>query len=112
MRFQFSIYTLLIILLCINGCVNGRFVTSSPSRWEVVNNAPPGPEAFREGWKDGCQTQAAAIAGVFYSAKEYEFRLNYKLSKSNPDYNIGRTEAIWFCGRYLEKYVSSTNVLL
>lgn len=89
--------------LVVSSCVNGKLVVSPPSRWNVIQDAPPGPPGFKQGWKDGCETALSAGVNPFY-IRSYKYQLHYAMAKSDPDYNIGRAEATWFCGRYGERY--------
>src|SRR5574343_612675 len=98
-----KIALLICILILICSCDKERLRPGNPIGADLMSEAPPGPEAFRAGWKDGCDSAIGATFGTFHKM-QYGFKMNYELFSKDPDYNIGRTEATWFCGRYGERY--------
>ncbi len=70
-------------------------------RKTLYEGAPPGPEKFRRGWKDGCNTGKGATG-------KSKHKLVYKFFKDarfiegdgfNPEYDKGWSTAFWYCQR-------------
>ena len=101
---NYSMKKILLFIFLFSACTKDmKLRVGSPIGAELMSTVPPGPEAFQKGWKDGCESAISSVFGAIYKT-QYSYKMNYELFKSDPDYNIGRTEATWFCERYAERY--------
>jgi|SaaInlStandDraft_7_1057024.scaffolds.fasta_scaffold08154_3 hypothetical protein len=74
----------------------------------LLHDAPPGPYAFREGWKEGCITGKAAT-GQSHHKMVYTFIKSAKWIEGdhfNPAFEKGWQTAFWWCQRYYDIMVS------
>ena len=74
----------------------------------LLFDAPPGPEKFRIGWKDGCDTGKAATGEVKHKMA-FGFKKDARFiegDKFNAEYSKGWETAFWYCQRYYDIHVS------
>lgn len=94
----------LIILVAVQGCIDGRPRVGAPWQQKLISQGPKeGPTLFKLGWRDGCETGISAAANSL-QRHFYQF-------KQNPDhildqvYYTGWKTAFWYCGRYTAQYL-------
>ena len=74
-----------------------------PWMQKLFKEGPDGPEEFRQGWRDGCETGLSAVANRFQRSF-YQFKQDYKLAQ-NPVYYAGWRTSFTYCQRYLFQYL-------
>lgn len=83
-------------------------------RSNLIRSAPPGPPAFRIGWRQGCNTGKAATG-------KSKHRIPYKFVKDasfiegdsfNPEFEKGWETAFWMCQRYYDALENPSRGLL
>jgi len=70
----------------------------------LITDAPPGPENFRIGWKDGCNTGKGAT-GKSKHKMVYKFFKDARYIQGDgfePQYDKGWETAFWYCQRYYD----------
>ena len=74
----------------------------------LLFDAPPGPENFRVGWKDGCFTGKSATGEMKHKLK-FGFKKDARFiegDKFNNEYEKGWETAFWYCQRYYDIFTS------
>jgi hypothetical protein len=78
-------------------------------RQELIYKSPPGPRAFQDGWKDGCNT-GKAMAGKSKHRMKYRFYKNASYIDGDAfdsKYDKGWNTALWYCQRHYDIMESS-----
>ena len=73
-------------------------------KYNLIRSAPPGPEPFRIGWKEGCNTGKAATGKTKHKLP-YIFVKDPKWIENdnwNPEYQKGWETAFWWCQRFYD----------
>lgn len=81
-----------------------NFGRPGTKRRQILNDAPPGPANFRQGWKDGCFSGKAATGESKHRLVHY-FRKDARFIEGdgfNPEYQKGWETAFWYCQRYID----------
>lgn len=108
------IFTYVFILFSLSGCFQmskSTFDITKPGspqmRW--IYDGPPKrtdgkeyPPLYVDGWKDGCETGAAANTNAFYKYM-ISFKQDWKKAQDEVYYK-GWKDAWNYCGRYIYQY--------
>lgn len=73
-------------------------------RKNLLSDAPPGPEEYRRGWVDGCNSGKGANGKTKHKFV-YRFFKDARYiegDRFNPKYNAGWKTAFWYCHRYYD----------
>lgn len=102
-----TVLTCMIICLTLSslmGCARAFRPQVGPS-WsqDLLNETPPGPDNFRIGWKDGCETGISATSN-HWQKFFYKFKQNYRLAQDN-EYYTGWKTGYTYCQRYVFQYL-------
>ena len=84
-----------------------RFQVKAPwfsKRYNIVHGAPPGPENFRYGWQDGCDTGKAATGKSKHKLAYAFFKdVNFiEGDRFNEEYQKVLVSAFLSCQRYFD----------
>lgn len=94
---------LLMVILSLPGCLNAFKPQAGPVWMQnILDDAPPGPQMFRIGWKDGCETGISAT-GNHWHKLHYKFTQQYDLVE-NHEYYTGWKIAWMYCQRYMFQF--------
>ena len=69
---------------------------------DILHGAPEGPNKFKLGWHDGCQTGIAATANQ-HAKFFYKFTQQYELAQDN-EYYTGWRIGMTVCSRYVYQF--------
>jgi len=69
-----------------------------------LDDVPPGPPVYKQGWADGCETALDVIAGTRLWNK---FKQDPKLVK-NPMYYKVWHDSFWYCYFWTREYKKET----
>ncbi len=92
-----------ILLLGLSAC--GKYLPKAGQPWQqdLLEGAPPGPEKFQLGWKDGCHS-GISVTGNLNQRQFYNFKQNSQLS-TDAEYYTGWKVAYDYCQRYMFAYL-------
>lgn len=87
----------------LTGCLNAFKPQAGPV-WmkDILEDTPPGPEMFRLGWKDGCQTGISATGNHIHKL-HYDFTQQYQYL-TNHEYYTGWKISWSYCQRYMFQF--------
>jgi len=98
---------LLLVLLLLAGCAENKssyekvgFSQLWEPRLATIPDAPSeGPEEYKQGWRDGCETGMAAYGNMRYKAI-YQFKQDQNLT-GNPIYYNAWRQSYTYCRYHL-----------
>ncbi len=100
-----AIYIFFIILICLSSSACNRDyygkLSFQPGFMDL--QPPPGPEIYRKGWADGCESGANAYSNAFYKQiKAFEYRYDAH-QRSNVMYTQIWKDAFIYCSIFWER---------
>lgn len=98
----------LLIVLSLTSSCGFRPMVGAPWMQKMIKQGPDGPDNFRQGWVDGCETGISGTANRLQRSF-YKFKQNYELSQ-DPVYYAGWKTAYNYCQRLIYQY-SRRNLL-
>jgi hypothetical protein len=101
-RFMLKTITVAMMLVSLSACTSKPRV-GAPWMQDLLNQGPPGPTLFQEGWRDGCETGISVTSNAF-QRHFYSFKQNSELAQ-NEIYYSGWKNAYNFCQRYVFQYL-------
>lgn len=98
------LFILPLVALPLSGCHDGfKPRTGAPWKQDLLNEGPPGPPKFQQGWKDGCETAISANTNSLLKFS-YTFKQDGYLAQ-DPVYYAGWKTAWEYCMKYTFNYL-------
>ena len=81
------------LFILLTGCERMIEISATPYGVDkgMIDGAPPGTEAFRAGWQDGCESGISTSGSMHHKAFN-QFRFRSEFAESNKEYNDLNTD--------------------
>lgn len=86
----------------LTGCHSYKPKVGHSWNQDLIQGTPAGPNNFKLGWRDGCETGVSANANHF-ARPFYSFKQNYDLAQDH-EYYTGWRIGWTFCHRYVFQF--------
>lgn len=85
------------------GCNRDYYGNISMQPYSLNLEPPPGPEEYRKGWADGCESGGNAYSDTFYKiTRAFDYKFDATL-RNNKFYYQAWKDAFFYCSVYWER---------